>query len=67
MQRKRSLSRAYGCVRIDNANSTAVLDAEGNVLLGAMEALGIENDVNIANIAWLSRKDTGKAYGSMVV
>jgi hypothetical protein len=54
-------------VRIDNANRTAVLDADGNVLPGAMEALGTENDVNIAKIAWLSRKDTGKAYGSMVV
>ncbi|EAQ84612.1 predicted protein [Chaetomium globosum CBS 148.51] len=54
-------------VRIDNANRTAVLDAEGNVLPGAMEALGTENDVNIAKIVWLSRKDTGKAYGSMVV
>lgn len=54
-------------VRIDNANRTAVLDAGGNVLPGAMEALGTENDVNIAKIAWLSRKDTGKAYGSMVV
>ncbi|EAQ84331.1 predicted protein [Chaetomium globosum CBS 148.51] len=54
-------------VRIDNANRTAVLDADGNVLPGAMEALGAENDVNIAKIAWLSRKDTGKAYGLMVV
>ncbi|EAQ88476.1 hypothetical protein CHGG_05095 [Chaetomium globosum CBS 148.51] len=33
----------------------------------AAEALGTENDVNIAKIAWLSRKDTSKAYGSMVV
>jgi hypothetical protein len=31
------------------------------------EALGTENEVNIAKIAWLSRKDMGKAYGSMVV
>ncbi|EAQ91505.1 hypothetical protein CHGG_03440 [Chaetomium globosum CBS 148.51] len=31
------------------------------------EALETENDVNIAKIAWLSRKDTSKAYGSMVV
>jgi hypothetical protein len=54
-------------VRVDNANRTAVLDAEGNILPGAMEALGTENDVNIAKIAWLSRKDAGKAYGSMVV
>lgn len=54
-------------VRIDNANRTAVLDTEGNILPGAMEALGTENGVNIAKIAWLSRKDMGKAYGSMVV
>ncbi|EAQ85264.1 predicted protein [Chaetomium globosum CBS 148.51] len=26
-----------------------------------------ENNVNIAKIAWLSRKDTSKAYGSIVV
>ncbi|EAQ84299.1 hypothetical protein CHGG_10703 [Chaetomium globosum CBS 148.51] len=54
-------------VRVDNANRTAVLDADGNILRGAAEALGTENDVNIAKIAWLSRKDTSKAYGSMVV
>jgi hypothetical protein len=54
-------------VRVDNANRIAVLDANGNLLLGAMEALGTENEVNIANIAWLSRKDSCKVYGSMVV
>ncbi|EAQ91975.1 predicted protein [Chaetomium globosum CBS 148.51] len=54
-------------VRVDNANRTAVLDADGNILPGAAEVLGTENDVNIAKIAWLSRKDTSKAYGSMVV
>lgn len=54
-------------VKVDNANRTAVLDQEGNILTGAAEALGKENDVNIAKIAWLSKKDVGKAYGSMVV
>jgi hypothetical protein len=54
-------------VRVDNANRTAVLDASGNILPGAMEVLGRENEVSIAKIAWLSRKDSGKAYGSMVV
>jgi hypothetical protein len=54
-------------VKVDNANRTAVLDADGNILPGATEALGTENEVNIAKIAWLSRKDMGKAYGSMVV
>jgi hypothetical protein len=54
-------------VRIDNANRTAVLDIEGNILPGVAEVLGRENEVNIAKIYWLSRKDAGKAYGSMVV
>jgi uncharacterized coiled-coil protein SlyX len=54
-------------VRIDNTNRTAVLDTEGKILPGAAEALGRENEVNIAKIAWLSRKDAGKAYSSMVV
>jgi hypothetical protein len=54
-------------VKVDNANRIAILDQEGKVLLGAAEVLGKENDVYIAKIAWLSRKDTGKVYGSMVV
>ncbi|OAQ57981.1 reverse transcriptase [Purpureocillium lilacinum] len=54
-------------VKIDNANRTAVLDTEGNVLAGAAEALGTENNVTIGKISWLSNKESGKAYGSMVV
>ncbi|EED22525.1 conserved hypothetical protein [Talaromyces stipitatus ATCC 10500] len=54
-------------VKIDNTNRTAVLDADGNILPGAAEALGKENNVNIAKISWLSKKDSHKAYGSMVV
>ncbi|KAM5353470.1 hypothetical protein ACJ41O_000120 [Fusarium nematophilum] len=54
-------------VKVDNINRTAVLDHEGKVLPGAMEALGQENEVQIAKMAWLSRKDSVKAYGSMVV
>ncbi|ODA77185.1 hypothetical protein RJ55_06812 [Drechmeria coniospora] len=54
-------------IKIDNANHTAVLDGEGNVLPGAAEALGAENNVTIAKISWLSKKERGKAYGSMVI
>jgi hypothetical protein len=54
-------------VKVNNANRAAILDHEGNVLPGATEVLGKENEVSIAKIAWLSRKDQGKAYGSMVV
>jgi hypothetical protein len=45
----------------------AILDHGGKVREGAAELLGKENDVQIAKIAWLSWKDTGKAYGSMVI
>jgi hypothetical protein len=54
-------------VKVDNANRTVVLDEKGNVLPGATETLGAENNVNIAKISWLSNKQSGKAYGSMVV
>ncbi|KJZ69709.1 hypothetical protein HIM_10903 [Hirsutella minnesotensis 3608] len=47
--------------------SYRVLDGEGNILQGAAEALGAENNVTIGKITWLSNKETGKAYGSMVV
>jgi hypothetical protein len=54
-------------VKVDNANRTAVLDHDGKVLPGAAEVLGKENEVSIGKIAWLSRRDSGKVYGSMVV
>ena len=54
-------------VKVDNVNRTTILDHDGNVLPGAAEVLGKENGVHIAKIGWLSKKDGGKAYGSMVV
>ncbi|EAQ84521.1 hypothetical protein CHGG_08535 [Chaetomium globosum CBS 148.51] len=54
-------------IKVDNVNRTAILYRESKVLPGTAEVLGQENDVQIAKIAWLSRKDTAKAYGSMVV
>lgn len=54
-------------VKIDNANRSTVLDEDGTIRPESMEALGKENEVRIAKMAWLSRRDTGKAYGSMVV
>ena len=54
-------------VKVDNVNRTAVLDQDGKVLPGAAEVLGKENEVSIGKTAWLSRRDSGKAYGSMAV
>jgi len=54
-------------VKVDNANRAAVLDQDGEIRLGAAEALGEENNVSIAKVAWLSNKGAAKAYGSMVI
>lgn len=54
-------------VKVDNANSTAILNQNGTVREGAAEIFGKENEVQIAKIAWLSNKNAAKAYGSMVV
>ena len=54
-------------VKVDNANRTTILDHEGKLLPGVVERLSQENDVKVAKIGWLSKKDSGKAYGSMVV
>jgi hypothetical protein len=54
-------------VKVDNVKRTAVLEETGEIRLGAAEAFGQENETTVAKIAWLSRKDVAKAYGSMVV
>jgi hypothetical protein len=54
-------------VKVNGANRSAVLDSNNNLLPGASEALGQENEVTIAKINWLSDKGNGKAYGSMVI
>ncbi|KAH8656269.1 hypothetical protein BGZ61DRAFT_570766, partial [Ilyonectria robusta] len=54
-------------VKVDGANRAAVLDSAGNVLPGTAEALGKENGVTIAKMHWLSDKENGKSYGSMVI
>ncbi|KAM5526660.1 zinc knuckle [Fusarium oxysporum f. sp. phaseoli] len=54
-------------VKVDGANRTAVLDSSGNILPGAAEALGKENEATIAKMHWLSNKENGKMYGTMVI
>jgi len=54
-------------VKVDNANRLAILERDGSMQPGIKEALGEENEVQIAKMEWLSRKDNGKAYGSMVI
>jgi hypothetical protein len=54
-------------VKVDNINREEVLDAEYKVLPDAAQRLGEENGVKIIKISWLSRKDNGKQYGSMII
>ena len=54
-------------VKVDHVNRLAVLDDLGEIRSGAAEAFSEENDAGVAKIAWLSKKDAPKAYGSMVV
>ncbi len=54
-------------IKVDNVKRTAVLDENGEVRAGAAETFGKENETAVAKVAWLSRRDVPKAYGSMVV
>jgi hypothetical protein len=54
-------------IRVDNVSRIAVLDEENEVRVEITETLGRENDTEVAKVAWLSKRDTPKAYGSMVV
>jgi hypothetical protein len=54
-------------IKVDNACRNAVLDEFGELRTGIVEMPEKENEVRIAKLSWLSRKDLPKAYGSMVV
>jgi FtsZ-binding cell division protein ZapB len=54
-------------IKVDHVKRTAVLDENDAIREGAAEAFSEENETTVAKIAWLSKKDVPKAYGSMVV
>ncbi|KAJ6163833.1 hypothetical protein N7497_003812 [Penicillium chrysogenum] len=54
-------------IKVDSVNRAAVLDEKDEIRAGATVAFSEENEVTVAKIAWLSRKGSAKAYGSMVV
>jgi hypothetical protein len=54
-------------IKVDNVNRLAVLEDGGEIRNGATETLSQENECTVAKIAWLSKKEVPKAYGSMVV
>jgi hypothetical protein len=54
-------------IKVDSVNKAAVLDEKDEIRAGAAAAFSEENEATVAKIAWLSRKESAKAYGSMVV
>lgn len=54
-------------VKVDGVNRCAVLDQNGQFHPEIANQLGKENEVEIVKMAWLSKKDNQKAYGSMVI
>lgn len=54
-------------IKVDSVNKAAVLDEKGGIRTEATAVFSEENDATVAKIAWLSRKENAKAYGSMVV
>ncbi|EED11818.1 hypothetical protein TSTA_109980 [Talaromyces stipitatus ATCC 10500] len=51
-------------IKVDSVRKAAVLD---EIRAGATAAFSEENDTTVAKIAWLSSKESAKAYSSMVV
>ena len=52
---------------MDGVNQSAVLNEYSQPRLEIAEVLGKENNVQIAKLAWLSKKDNPKPYRLMVV
>ncbi|KAJ5471428.1 hypothetical protein N7530_008785 [Penicillium desertorum] len=54
-------------IKVDSVNKAVVFHEKDEIRAGATAAFSEENEVTVAKIAWLSRKESAKAYGSMVV
>jgi hypothetical protein len=54
-------------IKVDGVNRLAVLDEHNQLRPEITDKLGKENEVQIAKLSWLSKKDNPKAYGSMVI
>ncbi|KJZ71568.1 hypothetical protein HIM_09037 [Hirsutella minnesotensis 3608] len=61
----RSLPASPPTSRVEQDQSASRINSPGH--RGGDEALSAENRVTIGKISWLSKRESGKAYGSMVV
>jgi preprotein translocase subunit SecE len=54
-------------IKVNSVRKTVVLNKNNKVRVGAIAAFSEENEATIAKITWLSRKESMKAYGLIVV
>lgn len=54
-------------IKVDNVNKAEVINPNGTIKDGAANALGEENQADVAKLVWLSKKDSPKQYGSALV
>ncbi|KAJ5240353.1 uncharacterized protein N7469_001944 [Penicillium citrinum] len=50
-------------IKVDSVNKAAVLDDKDEIRAGVTAAFSEENEATVAKIAWLSKKESAKAYG----
>ena len=67
VQGVRVLQDQHFPIKIDNANRCSVLTSGGELLNDIKDQLGLENQVTIPHMRWISNIQNGKLYGSMVV
>ena len=53
-------------VKVNNARADALLMPDGTLKANAALEIAAENQTELAKVAWLSKKQNGKAYGSLV-
>lgn len=63
----RMLQDQYYQVKVDGVKRTVILDEGNNIRAEAADEIGRENEIQIAKVGWLSKRETYKAYGSMVL
>ncbi|KAI9146629.1 hypothetical protein HJFPF1_13612 [Paramyrothecium foliicola] len=54
-------------IKVDNVNRLAVIDEFDGIRPEAAETFSRENDMQVAKVVWLSKRDIAKAYRSMVI
>lgn len=54
-------------IKVDSVRRIAVLDENDEIRVGAVEGFRQENEVIVAKIVWLSKKEAPRAYSLMVM